>query len=538
MPHTPDSMKKQRDRFLAFAFASADLLLEISHEDRVVYAAGMTKSITGLSEQDIIGKNWLELFSPYEQSTIQNALNNTKPGKRAGPYLMNMAQSMAIAKAVVTGLKMPEDPHHYLTISMVSAVMEDVVISLDTQEKTELLDREVFIDKAQSTLRRMKDDDETAFLCLVDATALIKNYPDFSISPVLLNHSVYRHLAGEIGDSTFALVHNKSVSADIIVHSVCDALAAQVLEEPPTPDKIAEMLVIHALDSDLNTIQKKDTVWAVTQALNSFTESVSTFDLETLQDALDRHKENRAHRLEVLKKSIEQVSFNFLFQPVVDLNTMKEDHFEILCQFEEGTQTGEWLALAHEEHMHTDFDLAVMERVKNHIKFKEGGTTRLFSVNLFALSFQDGDFRERVVEHFTANKDLAKRLTFEIVNPQDLGDKTILMDVFSKLTALGFKVFLDNVPADIPLLKKLLGLGINGIKLDAQSLRSATQTAIGADIYRKFIGECKAFNLQVVSKGIETHNQLSQVRKMGVSHGQGYLFGRPGTKPVFNPDSL
>ena len=56
----PSETKKQRDRFLAFAFASADLFLEISMESRITYALGASKSLTGFEDEDILGKKMLE----------------------------------------------------------------------------------------------------------------------------------------------------------------------------------------------------------------------------------------------------------------------------------------------------------------------------------------------------------------------------------------------------------------------------------------------------------------------------------------------
>ena len=38
-----DKLKRERDRFVAFAFASADILMELSADGKIIYADGATK---------------------------------------------------------------------------------------------------------------------------------------------------------------------------------------------------------------------------------------------------------------------------------------------------------------------------------------------------------------------------------------------------------------------------------------------------------------------------------------------------------------
>ena len=54
----PADLKKQRDRFLAFAFASADLFVEVGADERVAFTIGAAKGLTGSSDQGLLGRHW------------------------------------------------------------------------------------------------------------------------------------------------------------------------------------------------------------------------------------------------------------------------------------------------------------------------------------------------------------------------------------------------------------------------------------------------------------------------------------------------
>ena len=62
MSDDPKNLKDLRDKFLAFSFASADLFIEVSGEEKIVFALGAARSLTGIDETKLKGRKWLELF--------------------------------------------------------------------------------------------------------------------------------------------------------------------------------------------------------------------------------------------------------------------------------------------------------------------------------------------------------------------------------------------------------------------------------------------------------------------------------------------
>jgi len=50
-------MSSARDKFVAFAFCWADVLIELDPSRRILFAAGATRAMFGLKAEQLIGQN-------------------------------------------------------------------------------------------------------------------------------------------------------------------------------------------------------------------------------------------------------------------------------------------------------------------------------------------------------------------------------------------------------------------------------------------------------------------------------------------------
>jgi hypothetical protein len=64
-------MSSDRDRFVAFAFCWADLLVELDQSRKVLFAVGATKSYLGFGAEKLIGRNFMEMVSPKDRVLLE-----------------------------------------------------------------------------------------------------------------------------------------------------------------------------------------------------------------------------------------------------------------------------------------------------------------------------------------------------------------------------------------------------------------------------------------------------------------------------------
>src|SRR5690606_38115152 len=94
-----EQLREQRDRFLAFAFAASDLLLEIGDDSQIRYVVGATKQLLGGPPAAVIGRGWLELFAPEDHPLLVAKVGALASGKRCGPVLVSLVPGLPGAAA-------------------------------------------------------------------------------------------------------------------------------------------------------------------------------------------------------------------------------------------------------------------------------------------------------------------------------------------------------------------------------------------------------------------------------------------------------
>ncbi|MCP1337354.1 sensor domain-containing phosphodiesterase [Futiania mangrovi] len=83
-------LRLQRDRFLAFAFASADLLIELDGDHRVTYALGAAQQMFGCAADALVGRAFCDLLAAADRGMARAALDGIAIGERFGPFAVQL----------------------------------------------------------------------------------------------------------------------------------------------------------------------------------------------------------------------------------------------------------------------------------------------------------------------------------------------------------------------------------------------------------------------------------------------------------------
>src|SRR5688572_2810170 len=84
-PARVDAVRRDRDRFLAFAFCAADILIELDKKCRISYIAGATLAVTGKSDAQLLGQPFAGMVAPVDRTLFNELLGGLKPGMRLDP---------------------------------------------------------------------------------------------------------------------------------------------------------------------------------------------------------------------------------------------------------------------------------------------------------------------------------------------------------------------------------------------------------------------------------------------------------------------
>ncbi len=120
------------------------------------------------------------------------------------------------------------------------------------------------------------------------------------------------------------------------------------------------------------------------------------------------------------------------------------------------------------------------------------------------------------------------RIVVEITEHDAIMDYTAVIDALARLRDSGARVAVDDAGAGYASLRHVMKLQPDFIKLDIDLTRGVHRDPVRRAVVTALVRFAEELGAGVVAEGIETTDELQALRRLGVSHGQGFLLMRPG----------
>jgi EAL domain-containing protein (putative c-di-GMP-specific phosphodiesterase class I) len=153
------------------------------------------------------------------------------------------------------------------------------------------------------------------------------------------------------------------------------------------------------------------------------------------------------------------------------------------------------------------------------------------NVNVSSKQLTSPDFLA-TVESALAISDLrAECVNLEITESVLLHNAGDVRDTLRQIRQLGIQIHLDDFGTGYSSLAYLRDFPIDALKIDRSFVSTADNEATtglaSIDIVRSIIGLAKSMSLSVTAEGIETAEQVDELRGLGCTNMQGFHFSRP-----------
>ncbi len=535
-----DKTKQQRDRFLAFSFASADLFMEVEEDSSVSFTFGAARSLSGGDEKSILGHSWLELFAQEDRVTVSGMRARAKDGQRCGPYLVKLAEGVGGGRqAIVTGIKMPDNEKFYVTIGLTNVLIAKHAQAVRDMDESALLDKDSFLRAANEALdlaRSLGQDVGMTLLDIGDLEDVKKRlgseqwelFTD-SITHLLNSKSLDGHAAAEVKEGRYSVIHDQSIDSDSLKDDILR------LSREADPEGLGFEVQSKTVSADLSSLSERDTTKALIYTINEFERKGTSLTIENLNSGFKTYVSANAHKILEFKTIVERLNFDLHFQPIVDLETNEAVHYEMLSRFKDRGSTQEWIVFGEDIGMAADFDFAVCERAINYLLYKAPGRKTKFAVNLSGQSIQNEQFFKTLYAKLSLHKNLADRLIFEITESTTIQNLDMVNDFIKILQNDGYKVCLDDFGAGSASFQYLHHLHVDYVKIDGEYTKKLLSSERDAIMVKNISQMCRDLNIKVVAEMIEQSEQADRARSLGIGYGQGYLFGKAESSPDYHP---
>lgn len=212
-----------------------------------------------------------------------------------------------------------------------------------------------------------------------------------------------------------------------------------------------------------------------------------------------------------------------VFQPIVMLETRKVVGFEALTRFADGTAPDVRFAEAAALGLGDEFELAAIDAALVEARKLPDGVFLSLNVSP-AVAMSAG---KRLRRHLAGS---ARALVLELTEHAPIVDYSRLRNA---IAALGDpKIAVDDAGAGYASMRHILELQPAFAKLDISLVRGIDGDELRQAMAAGFQYYALRTGCRLIAEGVETEEEASALKALGIDLGQGYLFGRPERLPA------
>jgi diguanylate cyclase (GGDEF)-like protein/PAS domain S-box-containing protein len=149
------------------------------------------------------------------------------------------------------------------------------------------------------------------------------------------------------------------------------------------------------------------------------------------------------------------------------------------------------------------------------------------SVNLSARQLEDPDLRRHVEAALSSSGLDPRRLVLEITESAFMEEPGRVVEQLHILKQLGIRLAIDDFGTGYSSLSYLRRFPVDVLKIDKAFVGALAGGPEDAALAHAIIRLADTLDLRTVAEGIETTEQLAELRRLNCEFGQGYLFARP-----------
>ena len=157
---------------------------------------------------------------------------------------------------------------------------------------------------------------------------------------------------------------------------------------------------------------------------------------------------------------------------------------------------------------------------------------QFLSINLSPATLEAPEFSTAALLNILARHSFPpERLVIELTEQQPVTDIEKIRLKLETCRAAGMRVAADDVGSGNAGLRLLAELSFDIIKVDLTLVQRSASSAASSAVVESVVALAGRTGAMVVAEGIEHPEQLEQLDQLGITVGQGFLLGRPGSLP-------
>lgn len=529
-----EALRLERDRFVAFSFASADILVELDENANILFIDGATNGLLGGKAENFTGKPFLSLVHDADADSAQKMLSTDLKTDRVDHERIRLRSKFGDPMPfAISGYKLKAlRNHYYLTLTFLKAEMSPAELERRDGDSG-LYKKESFAEAATKRIRESGDQVKIALVDLPDLRELLDHLSPEAAAALLHDISAYLRQNSLSGDSA-GIVADGAYSVVLPPNVAPEQMMEQLFEITRRADPAGKGIHPHAetITASASNLTEQDCANALLYTITRFAESQGQdFKITSLYDGYQNMLKETVQKIGEFKNTVEGNRFQLAFQPIVDLKSGMIHHYEALVRIDGETSFDNpfsFISFGEQAGIIGEFDLAMCQRTIDVLIDARGqGHRPKVAVNLSGKSLSSGFYLDALREITARAPGINKQLIFEVTESAKITDFHGANGFLQELRQKGFLCCLDDFGVGESSFNYLRSLQVDFVKIDGSYVRESLATPRGQHLLKAMAGMCRELGIVTIGEMVEDEKVAALLWESGVRFGQGYLFGKP-----------
>jgi diguanylate cyclase (GGDEF)-like protein/PAS domain S-box-containing protein len=237
-----------------------------------------------------------------------------------------------------------------------------------------------------------------------------------------------------------------------------------------------------------------------------------------------------------LRRALERGELRLVFQPILAVDGREVYRAEALLRWEHPeagvVSPADFIPVAEESGLIVAIGAWVIdEACRQAGEWMRSDDARIaglrIAVNVSARQLANAGLVDTVAAALERHGMPHRSVVLEITETALIDDPVRAEETLQALSDLGVIISLDDFGTGYSSLSSLKDFPLSAIKIDRSFIAGMVPGSREAAIVEGLLGMGRSLGLSTVAEGIETFEQLDQLKAMGCEYGQGYLISRP-----------
>ncbi|NES01585.1 MAG: EAL domain-containing protein [Okeania sp. SIO2F4] len=555
-------LRENEKRFRSLIENSTDIIQILDSNSIFTYISPSQERILGYTSEELIGKSVLEFIHPNDSWWMEQVIEGVKqyPKTRRGLdeyQVRHKNGSWCVFEAVVMNLLDDESVQGIVInchdITEKKSVEEKLLRQSLYDSLTDLPNRALLMDRLQQALAHTHTNHSDLFAVLtinLDRFKIVNESHGHSMGDKLLIEIAQRiktclrsrDTIARIGSDEFVIllkkVHDRQDAIGLV--NLIQTAIAQPLELDGHKLFITASIGIaissHNYKWAGDILRDANIAMDQAKARNQGSYMVFTSSMHSYVTEMMQLERDLRQAVEMLEEFVCPTSNTFLlnYQPIISLCTGNLVGFEALARWHDRERgmipPVKFIPIAEETGLIIPLGQWVFWEACRQLQEWQtiySQTHLTIAVNISGKQFSQSNLILQIQRILQKTGIDPQGLKIEITESVVMDNAESASKVLSHLRELGMQLSVDDFGTGYSSLSYLHRFPINTLKIDKSFVTNMGVNGENSEIVRAIVTLAHSLGLDVVAEGIETEEQLAQLRYLGCEYGQGYLFSKP-----------